>query len=243
LTTASEKLGLLESRGVELVLVAPFDAALAALPPSDFFQRFLGEGLCAQSIHVGFNFRFGKGRAGDTGTLASLADPHQIRLQVVPAVERDGVKVSSSSIRQALRDGEVTRAASWLGRPYSLSGQVAQGDRRGHQLGFPTANLRYAHDKLLPKNGVYVTEAIWQKQRFTSVTNIGVRPTFAGAATPGRLVEVHVLDFHSRLYDEFIEIEFHQRLRDERKFDSIDDLKAQIGRDCEQARAWGAGRA
>ena len=241
LTTGSEKLALLERAGVELVLVAKFDSHLAALSPEDFFTNYLAEGLRADSVHVGFNFRFGKGRAGDTRVLGELCAARGIGLHVEPPVELDGVKVSSTTIRKLLAEGNVAQAARLLGRRYSVSGQVQPGDGRGHQLGFPTANLHCPAEKLLPMNGVYVTRAVWQKQSFLSVTNVGIRPTFQSpGAAPTRAVpahvEVHVLDFSSRLYDEFVELQFCERIRDEKKFDSIEALKRQIASDVATAR-------
>lgn len=237
LTTASEKLTLLERAGVELVLVAKFDSQLASLTPSQFFENYLANGLGARSVHVGFNFCFGKSRAGDTQVLGELCASRGIVLQVQTAVQLGGTKVSSSAIRKLVAEGNVTEAARLLGRHYSINGLVQPGDGRGHQLGFPTANLHCSAEKQLPKNGVYVTQAIWQKQSFRSVCNVGVRPTFQTTGAPAsRSVEVHVLDFNSRLYDEFIELQFCERIRDEKKFESVDALKKQIAADVETAR-------
>jgi len=230
LTTASEKLSILESLGVERILVEEFNTRLASLSPEEFFIRYLREGLRAKSIHVGFNFRFGKHRAGDIHILERLCQASDIRLEVKEPVEISGMKVSSSVIRELILKGETLQAAQLLGRPYFLSGQVSHGAERGKPLGFPTANLHYSSEKVLPKNGVYATRVAWQKQSFPSVTNIGVRPTFNAAGLPVT-VEVHLIDFNARLYDEFLQLEFFERIRDEIKFDSPDALKKQIEKD------------
>lgn len=239
LTTTVEKLSILEAMGVELVLVATFDANLAALSAEDFFREYLLTGLKASSIHVGFNFKFGKGRTGDTKVLEQLCAKSKMKLEVESPFEVGTEKVSSSRIRQLIGDGEVAQAGLLLGRPYLLAGQVSAGDGRGAKLGFPTANLRYPPDKVLPKNGVYITRAIWQRQAFRSVTNIGFRPTFGGAAPERPAVEAHLLDFQAKIYDEFMQLEFLERIRDEKKFDSVDALVAQIRSDVARARGTG----
>lgn len=230
LTTTSEKLALLESMGVEQVLVAHFDTALSQVSPEDFFQAYLVEGLKSRSIHVGFNFCFGKNREGNTETLRTLCENKKIFLKVEDQVNANGERVSSSIVRKSLADGEVSHAARLLGRPYSITGQVVKGDQRGRKIGFPTANLRCPHDKALPKNGVYVTKVQWQKEELKAVTNVGVRPTFTGeGAQP--IIEVHLLDFNSQIYDEFLTVEFLGRVRDEKKFSGLEELKAQIEKD------------
>jgi riboflavin kinase/FMN adenylyltransferase len=240
LTSGLEKLGLLEQLGVETVVVLPFDTKLSDLSPRDFFEQYLLKGLHAKSIHVGYDFKFGKARSGNLEMLKSLCDEGRVWLQVQPPFELNGQKVSSSRIRQLLQTGEINEAAKMLGRPYTVSGQVSRGDQRGVQLGYPTANLRIPAEKCLPKNGVYVTDAYWQKQKYRTVTNVGVRPTFHAEA-PAPTVEVHFLDFNARLYDEFVELEFLEKIRNEIRFDSVDELKEQIGKDVLTAREFGEG--
>jgi riboflavin kinase/FMN adenylyltransferase len=222
---------------VDLVLVEPFTRDLAALSPESFFDRYLVEGLKAKSLHVGFDFMFGRGRAGNTQVLEDLSKNRAIELQVESPIQLRGERISSSRIRDLIREGEVGDAADFLGRPYSLGGQVVHGDHRGAGLGFPTANLHYPAEKVLPLNGVYVTRAIWQKQTFLSVTNVGVRPTFD--THDGPTVEVHLLDFGARLYDELIQLEFLARIRDEKRFASVEALKRQIQSDVKYARSFG----
>lgn len=234
LTTTSEKLALMEKMGVDLVLVEKFTPGLASLSPDEFFERYLVKGLNAKSVHVGFDFSFGKGRAGNTKVLKELATRRGIHVAVEEAQISGQMKISSSAIRESLAQGDVSMALKLLGRPYSVYGQVGRGDNRGAGLGFPTANIRYPAEKALPKHGVYVTRALWQKQSFRSVTNVGLRPTFQAEAEP--TVEVHILDFNARLYDEFVEVAFLERIRDEKKFESVDQLKKQIEADLAYVR-------
>lgn len=234
LSTATEKLALLEALGVDTVLVEHFDHALAELSPEAFFERYLVQGLKARSVHVGMGFRFGKHRAGDGDTLARLCAAQGIALTFAPLVSVDGDRVSSSRIRELVGRGDCVEARRLLGRPYSIHGQVRHGDHRGTGLGFPTANLHFPSDKCLPQRGVYVTRVEWQRQMYRSVTNVGIRPTFLKDGESR--VEVHVLDLDARLYDEFLQVEFLERLRDEKKFESIDALKAQITVDVDHAR-------
>ncbi len=234
LTSTEEKLAELESLGVELVLVEKFSPEIANLDPDVFFRRFIQEGLGADAVFVGFNFHFGKGRAGNPAVLEKLCGESGVRLHVEPPFAIDGVRVSSSAIREALRQGELQDANRMLGRPYNVRGTVIRGAGRGRTIGFPTANLRFPAGKLLPKSGVYVTETVWQRQAFASVANIGSRPTVDKEGAP-LSVEVHLLDFQSSLYDEALELRFLERIRDEKKFASVDELKQQIARDAQYA--------
>lgn len=229
LTTTSEKLSLMESLGIEFVCVAPFDEVLRELSPEEFFQAYLVQGLKAKAVFVGYNFCFGKNRRGDINLLRKLCDTNKISLTVLEPVSL-GERVSSSLIREKISKGGVEEANQLLGRPYSISGLVKPGDGRGKQLGFPTANLHCAAEKILPKNGVYVTRVRWQRQTFRAITNVGVRPTFHSETAP-KLVEVHILDLNAKLYDEFLELEFLSFVRDEMKFNSVEELKAQIQKD------------
>ena len=238
LSTTNEKLKLLEALGVDLVLVETFSSELAQLSPQEFFQRYLHSGLNAASIHVGFNFRFGKDRAGDVSTLEAMAKPFGIQLRVQAPFELDGVRVSSSLLRQLVHHGDINKLNFYLGRPYLISGQVAPGDQRGRDLGFPTANLRYSHEKALPQNGVYVTRALWQKQVFPAVTNIGIRPTFEVEAPLKPVIETHFIDFKAKLYDEFVQLEFLEKIREEKKFSSKQELISQIEKDVDYSRQY-----
>lgn len=238
LTMTEEKLAELEALGIELVLVEKFDAQLASLAPEVFFQKYVRQGLGADAVFVGFNFHFGKSRAGDTTLLERLCQAGGVYLHVEPPFAVDGERASSSAVRGALQAGDIAGVNRLLGRPYSLRGTVVRGAGRGRKLGFPTANLQFPHGKCLPKSGVYVTEAVWQRQVFPSVSNIGSRPTVEREGAP-LSVEVHLLDFQASLYEEALELRFLQRIRDEKKFGSVDELRGQIGRDVEFAKQQG----
>lgn len=227
LSTASEKLQQLEDAGVELVLVAPFDRQLAQLSPEGFFQTYLVSGLNAKRVHVGYNFCFGRNRAGDTTRLKALCAQSGIALQIASPFKLDGDNVSSSRIRHAITRGSVEDAAKLLGRPYQITGEVVQGEGRGRKLGVPTANMHYPTGKVLPQTGVYVTQTSWQRQTYQSVTNVGVKPTFGKTGCPV-VIETHLLDFKGQLYGEPIEVSFLCRLREERKFGSVEELKLAI---------------
>lgn len=235
LTTTSEKLKLLESCGVQHVLIAKFDLELASLLPEDFVSRYVEKGLHAKRVHVGFNFCFGKGRSGNPEVLSALCRSRGIQSFIEPSFNLEGERVSSSLVRKAIATGDVKRAAVLLSRPYSLSGPVIRGDGRGKTIGIPTANLLYPKEKILPRAGVYLTRVKWQEQYYASVTNVGVRPTFKNEAVPS--VETHLLDFDTKIYDEYLELEFLDYLRDERRFESMQLLIDQIHRDIAQARA------
>lgn len=237
LTTTTEKLALLEQMGVELVLVLGFTKEIAALSAEGFFETHLLQGLGAKSVHVGQGFRFGKDRMGDNALLAKLSQERGIEAEGLSPVLRKEERISSSAIRLAISNGEVEAAAEALGRPYSISGTVVKGDARGRQLGFRTANLRCPSEKVLPKNGVYAARAKWQQQSFSAVTNIGHRPTFGPDSALIPHVEAHLLDFDANLYEENLELLFLTRLRDEKKFSSLEELKAQIQRDIQSTQS------
>lgn len=234
LTTTTEKLKLFEMVGIENVLIAKFDSGLASLTPENFVSQYLAQGLKAKRVHVGFNFCFGKNRAGNTQVLSELCKKSGIEIAVEASFDFEGERVSSSAIRRAILDGDVKRARVLLGAPYKLSGPVVAGDGRGRTIGIPTANIHYPKEKVLPKAGVYVTSVRWQGQSYRSVTNVGVRPTFKTEAVTS--VETHILDFDMRLYDEYLELEFLNRIREEKRFESMQQLVDQIQLDIQVAR-------
>lgn len=226
------KLAHLERAGVDAVIVQPFDRALAALDPDTFAQR-LRRDLGVAAIAVGHDFRFGHKRAGGPETLRDIL---QIEVREVEPLTDDEGPISSSRIREAIAAGDIERAAVWLGRPHELAGRVVTGDRRGRQLGFPTANI-WPQGGMLPPNGVYAVRS----GRYHGVANLGHRPTFRAAALEPNAprLEVHLLDYAEgrELYGDEMVIEFISRLRDEQSFPSIDALITQIGRDAARARA------
>jgi len=234
LTASAHKLRLIRALGIESVLVIPFDAQFAATPPEDFVLHLHAAFHPLREICVGHEWSFGRGRAGNLEMLRKMGDRLGFDEVGVPAVRVDGEIVSSTAIRAAVEMGDLARASRLLGRDYSILGAVVRGDQLGRSLGFPTANLA-AHNEQFPPNGVYAVSALWRDQALKGVVNLGVRPTL-GAANGERLLELHLLDFDRDIYGEDIEVTFLSRLRPERKFPSLEALKAQIAHDVAEAR-------
>ena len=221
LATLQRRLELFEAAGVEDVLVLPFDEELAGLSAEEFAVQML-RGIGAETIAAGETFRFGRGREGDLDLLARLG----LEVRRVPLAEN----VSSSRIRELLHSGEPERAATLLGRPPEVEGIVVRGDGRGRELGFPTANLDMPKDLLIPPDGVY---AGWAGDRRAAIS-IGTNPHFDGVE---RRVEAYLLDFDGDLYSRRLVVEIWSSLREQRRFDSLEELVAAIGDDVERTRA------
>ncbi len=217
----------------DTTVVIPFTPAVASVEAKAFVQDVLVGTLEAREIVVGFNHRFGRGARGDAQLLESLAAPLGFRAHIVPALMVDGVAVSSSEIRAALQRGDLPNAERLLGRPYSIRGEVVRGAGRGRTLGFPTANVKTERPLGLPV-GVYVCRLLVGARQHQAVVNVGYRPTFGETDLS---VEAHVLDFAGDLYDQTVTLTFLRRLREERKFPSVDALKEQIALDVAAARA------
>jgi riboflavin kinase/FMN adenylyltransferase len=233
ITTLDERLALIGETGVDAVVVLPFTRELASIEPEAFVKDVLLERLRAREIVVGYNHRFGRGARGDARLLQDLAARGGFRAHVVPPMTVDGAAVSSSEIRTALQRGDVTTAARGLGRPYSIAGPVTSGAGRGRTLGFPTANIESDRPVLVAR-GVYWGRVEVDGRWHSTVVNVGVRPTF-GESTLA--VEAHLLDFAGDLYGRRVRLEFLERLRDEMRFPSVEDLKAQVARDIAAARS------
>ncbi len=225
--TRRQKLRSLERTGIDEVVILPFDASLAQLEGSAFFNEYLLPRCPLAAVHVGQNFRFGRARKGDVEMLAAIGAGAGFDVEVAAAVEVGGRVVSSSAVRQAVRDGDVALAGRLLGRPFALTGLVARGDARGREIGFPTANLE-PDNMLLPRAGVYLTQVRALAARHAAMTNIGLRPTFGGERLA---IESHMLDFDEDLYGQRIEVLFLERLRDEQRFDEPAELADQLARD------------
>jgi len=233
ITTLDERLELIAGTGIDTTVVIPFTPAVAGIEAKAFVQDVLVGTLKAREIVVGFNHRFGRGARGDAQLLEALAAPLGFHPHIVSALMVDGVAVSSSEIRSALQRGDLPAAARLLGRPYSIRGEVVRGAGRGRTLGFPTANIRTERPLGLPV-GVYVCRLQVGGREHQAVVNVGFRPTFG---VNELAVEAHVLDFAGDLYDATVMLTFVRRLREERKFPSVDALKEQIALDVAAARA------
>lgn len=225
LSSLREKLEYFAEAGIEKAYVFRFNRALAKLSPQEFMQTMLRNALNVDSILVGEDFRFGVMRAG------SILDFMQAKFNLIhlPQIDLGGIRVSSTRVRNALASGDLQVADMLLNRPYSISGKVVHGAKRGRQLGFPTANVHMRHERPA-LTGVYAVKL----DGLNSVANLGVRPTIAGISK--LMLEVHVLDFDGDLYDKHVHVEFLHKIRDEMKFESLDALKAQIEKDVVVAR-------
>ncbi len=232
LTTPGEKAALLEALGVDLLVLLPFNHQMAATPARDFMQ-LLSRHLRLRELWVGPDFALGRNREGDVPYLRELGQELGYQVQVIERVTGSGEAISSSRIRALLREGRVEEAARLLGRYPTLSGQVVGGARRGRRLGFPTANLEVRAERAVPANGVYIVFARLGEERYAGVANVGVRPSFDSGQ---RTVEVHLFDFDQDIYGCDLVVEFVARLRDERRFEKVEELVAQIRRDKEAAQ-------
>jgi len=235
LTLPGERRGILRELGIDRVEVLKFGKAVASLPHEKFFENFILRRWRAGGLLVGADFAFGKGRLGDIPWLKSACRGRGIRLWVEPLLQREGLKVSSTRIRAALAEGDVEEAGRLLGRPYFLTGRVVKGQGLGRRFGVPTANLKVEEGKLLPR-GVYkvlVSGPGALGRSRVGVCNVGTRPTVGGA--PRVHVEVHIPGFTGDLYGKTLRADFLKRLRAERKFPSLDALKAQIKKDIARA--------
>ena len=235
LTSTPHKTRLILGLGVSHLLVVPFDAAFAATPPENFIQSLHAACNPLREICVGHQWSFGKGRAGNLDMLKTWGDKLGFDEIGIQAVEIGGEPVSSTRIRSAVEEGDFATASRLLGRDYTVLGTVTEGDQLGRRLGFPTANLS-AHNEQFPPDGVYAVDAAVRNKNYSGVANIGVRPTVYDQ-NGRRLLEVHLFDFDGNIYGEDIEVSFRKLIRREMKFAGLDELKAQIARDCETAKA------
>ncbi|MCO6512659.1 MAG: bifunctional riboflavin kinase/FAD synthetase [Aridibacter famidurans] len=233
LQTLDQRLSNFNVLGIEQAIVIRFTSEFADQEAEEFLRDIVHERLQAKEIYLGHGFAFGKGRRGDIELLRKMSSELGFTADEVPEVRLRGIRISSSRIRELLREGKVNLARRMLGRPYGIEGVIIRGDRRGHTIGFPTANLK-PENRVVPKYGVYATatliEGVWKK----GVTNIGVRPTFESDSEPS--IETHIFDFDGDLYGSVLRVRFLHRIRPEKKFSGIDELKAQIERDVETAK-------
>lgn len=234
LTTADERAGLLGWLGVDAVITHTFDRVTARTSALDFIG-LLHARLDFRRLLIGYDFALGRDREGSAGRLAEIGRQLGYEVEVIPALSDESGVISSTEIRKLVATGDVASAATLLGHPYSLHGPVVPGDGRGRNLGFPTANIDYPAQKILPLNGIYACWAQVDDQRLPAAVNVGVRPQFhPDSQTP--LVEAYILDLDRQLYGMDLRIDFVQRLRDEMRFPSVPALVDQIHRDVARTR-------
>jgi riboflavin kinase/FMN adenylyltransferase len=236
LTTREEKLEVLAETGVDYVALVPFTKALSAYSAEEFVELILRRRFRLRELFIGYDHGFGRQRAGNVTVLKSLGERDGFSVEVVePVANPDGHAVSSTSIRRAVAGGDLSRAAIGLGRPYSVSGKVIPGDQRGRTIGFPTLNLGPPPlRKLLPPEGVYAVRVQTPAGPVGGMMNLGPRPTFGDSATS---LEAHLFDSTGDYYGAHVRIDFVSRLRETRKFPSVDALKEQLRQDERDARS------
>jgi riboflavin kinase/FMN adenylyltransferase len=238
LTPFRKKMMLIEKSGIDVVFCIEFSWAFSEIPPLEFIKNILVEKIKVKKIIIGYNYHFGKGQKGDAQTLKEAGKIFNFEVEVVKPLKVEHTIVSSSKIRALIQKGEVEEASKLLGRNYPIIGKVVEGAKRGHTLGFPTANLDIS-DELYPKVGVYAVEVVWHQQHFKGLANVGFNPTFSSGQTEPEgcfSLEVHILNFHQEIYGEEIQIDFKKRIRDEVRFNSPSDLIRQIQKDIEWAQ-------
>lgn len=234
LTLPDERAEILGGMGVDIVITHPFNREVANVTAFDFMQR-LKFRLGLSRLILGYDSALGKNREGNIPRLTEIGAELGYAVETVSAVGDESGVISSTAIRKLVAVGKVDEAAQLMGRSYRLRGPVVRGDQRGRTIGFPTANVDYSIDKLIPPNGIYACWGKLNNEKFKAAVNIGINPTF----TPDKKsinVEAYLLDFDREIYGETLELEFVSRLRDELKFDSVEALVEQIGRDVEQTR-------
>jgi riboflavin kinase/FMN adenylyltransferase len=230
-----EKLQALNRYSVDRVLCIRFDADFAAMEPETFINSVLVQHLGLRYLVVGDDFRFGKGRRGDFAMLQAAGRDYGFPVVNLHTVRADGDRVSSTRLRGALGDGDLELAEKLLGRPYRMCGRVAHGDKIGRTLGIPTANI-HLHRKRSPLAGIFVVEVFGlQREPLMGAASVGTRPTVGGTRT---LLEIHLLDFDDHIYGEHIQVDFLHKIRDEEKYDTMDQLKARMQQDIAETRAW-----
>jgi riboflavin kinase / FMN adenylyltransferase len=234
LTTLKEKKAIFEKLGVQNLLVINFTKEFSHLSYEEFFKKYIIDGIGVSEIVLGYDHHFGKDRGGNLNTLKEMQSQHDFGLDSVSEFKLDDITVSSTNIREFLVNGDLQSANAFLGRYYSFSGTVVEGDKRGRELGFPTVNISIEGEhKLLPALGIYAVEIFISGQKFLGVMSIGKRPTFYDA---GKIVsEVYIFDFNKDVYGSYVTVNLVERIRGEEKFNSAEELIKQMQKDKESA--------
>ena len=235
--TQEEKMAKLEKMGLKNCIVFPFTFEFSRLSAMEFVRDILVNTLNIDTIIIGYDHQFGRNREGNIQYLQEVSNIYDFHAVEIPAQEIDAVNVSSTKIRRAIQDGDIELANQYLGNPYVLSGIVVQGNQLGRTIGFPTANIQVEDTtKIIPGNGVYLVKINHKNSLLTGVMNIGRRPTVSDKAE--NRIEIHIFDFNEDLYGQQLEVEVHKKVRDEKKFDSIEQLSQQIEKDTLFARQY-----
>lgn len=231
LNTLEEKKQILAETGLDFLIVHPFTKEFSRLTATAFVRDILVDQLRVKQVIIGYDHRFGRNRTANIQDLIAFGNTHDFEVEEIPAQEIEEVSVSSTKIRKALEEGDITTANSYLGYEYLLTGMVTRGKGLGRTLDFPTANLHIEEEyKLIPKNGVYVVQARVNGTRLNGMMNIGFNPTVSGTE---KRIEIHFFDYQGDLYDQPLQVAILERIRDEHKFDSVESLRAQLHKDKE----------
>jgi riboflavin kinase/FMN adenylyltransferase len=229
ITSVNEKIEVLRQFGIDNIVIVPFTKEFAAQSPMEYVQDFLVKNFQPNSIVIGYDHKFGKKRAGDIGFLKSLAEANNYQVVEIEKHEVDDIAVSSTKIRNAILNGEIEKANSFLQYPFVLSGQVIHGKKIGTEIGYPTANLEVERrNKIIPKAGIYAVYVRYNAERYKAMLYIGNRPTLNGQ---DQSIEVNLFDFNDNLYGKTLYVEFIAHIRADAKFDSLEELQVQIGKD------------
>lgn len=230
------RLDILKKLGVDMLCTDYLTNDYAKQSPADFIKNILIDGLNAKFVAVGYNFKFGCNRKGNAKMLKALLEEHGVKCEIIDCVctQNDAEPISTSKIKELINMGKVKNVINYLGRPYCVSGEVKHGNRLGNTIGFPTANLFWNEASILPKGGVYLTRVYGDFGTYYGITNIGKNPTVS--KTDAIKAETHIMDFEGEIYGKKINLEFLERLRDEKKFNGLEELKQQLLSDMEYAK-------
>lgn len=230
-----EKAALIEAMGVDYLFNIEFTNEIMTMAPVDFVEKLILDKFKAAETFCGFNYRFGYKAGGNVRLLRDLGKKRGFKVNVIEPVIIDGEVVSSTLIRGLIKSGDVDDCYKYLGRNYDIGGEVVVGNRLGKSIGFPTSNITIDENMITPPNGVYITYCNYNGNKYPSITNVGVKPTIG---TYKKNMETHIFNFNKELYGKHIKVEFLKMTRDEVKFGSIEELSAQIARDCEEAKKY-----
>lgn len=229
LNTIVEKTKLIEKIGVDNLIIHPFDTTFSELSAEDFVKKILIDQLNLGKIIIGYDHKFGKNRSADINDLIKLGKKYDFEVEQISAKEIDDISISSTKIRKALLEGNIELANNYLGHNYSLLGTIVEGRKNGRTINYPTANLKIEEDyKLVPKNGVYIVSSVFENKTVYGMMNIGKNPTVDGVSDS---IEIHYFDFNEELYNKKVSVNLISRIRDERKFESLQLLKNQLDLD------------
>lgn len=236
ITSYEQRRHLLENLGVDYLVELKFTRDFSTLAPDEFIKNYLLIYPNLKNFYLGYDFAFGANKGGGLDQARNLCEPKGIKVEIQPKYEKAGIVVSSSYIRSKLLSGRIDEIEQILQRPFHLEGVVVKGEGRGRKIGFPTANIQVSSDMIIPQKGVYVTKAIYKGMTYHSVTNIGVNPTFN--ESENLHIETHLFDFNNDIYGEVLDIQFLLKIRDEKKFNTVNDLVKQIKHDVDHAKSY-----